>query len=136
MTELGFVNLFCRDIDRMVAFYQALLALEEIPDNRTAIFRALRAGPVTIGFSAWPAYPYLGLDDLAAGQGVRALLSFAVDSEAEIDRLATLAAALQASIRKPPGWSSYRWYQTVLVDPEGNALRLYRIETAGRPAAA
>jgi len=42
----------------------------------------------------------------------------------EVDRLTPIAVAKGATLRKAPFTTYYGWYQSVLLDPEGNAFRI------------
>jgi uncharacterized glyoxalase superfamily protein PhnB len=55
---------------------------------------------------------------------VKAFATFDVDKAAEVDRLTPIAVAKGAVLRKAPFTTYYGWYQSVLLDPEGNAFRI------------
>ena len=52
MTVLSSVNIFARDLDRLVAFYAGLFGLRENLDQRGPIYRALDGGGTAIGSHA------------------------------------------------------------------------------------
>lgn len=123
MATLSYVNIFARDLDALAGFYAGLLDLEEIVASRTPLYRGYRCGGSSLGFSAMDAYEMLALDR-PTGQGERNLITFDVDSQAQVRRLVDVAQASGASLIKAPFETYYGWYQSVLRDPEGNAFRL------------
>ncbi len=124
MAELGYLNLFARDIQKMADFYGELFQLEEIRESRSPIFRGLRTGKASLGFNAHDAYALLNLEKAAGNSVVKAFATFDVGTAAEVDRLTPVAVAKGAILRKAPFKTYYGWYQSVLLDPEGNAFRI------------
>jgi predicted enzyme related to lactoylglutathione lyase len=124
VADLGYVNIFARDIARMANFYADLFRLEEIRESRTPIFRGLKTGKANLGFNAHDAYTLLNLQDFAASAGVKSFATFGVTDPAEVDRLTPIAVANGATLQKAPFTTYYGWYQSVLLDPEGNAFRI------------
>jgi predicted enzyme related to lactoylglutathione lyase len=124
MAELGYLNMFARDVQKMADFYGELFQLEEIRESRSPIFRGLRTGKANLGFNAHEAYALLNLESAANNSGVKAFATFDVDGAAEVDRLTPIAVAKGAVLRKAPFKTYYGWYQSVLLDPEGNAFRI------------
>jgi predicted enzyme related to lactoylglutathione lyase len=124
MAELGYLNIFARDIQKMADFYGELFQLEEIRESRSPIFRGLRTGKANLGFNAQDAYALLNLESAANDTGVKAFATFDVGAPAEVDRLTSIAVAKGAVLRKAPFKTYYGWYQSVLLDPEGNAFRI------------
>lgn len=124
MADLGYLNLFARDIQKMSSFYADLFELEEIRESRSPIFRGLRTGKANLGFNAHDAYTLLNLQNAAGGAGIKSFATFDVDEAVEVDRLTPIAVAKGAVLRKAPFTTYYGWYQSVLLDPEGNAFRI------------
>ena len=124
MADLGYLNMFAQDIQKMASFYADLFQLEEIRESRSPIFRGLRTGKANLGFNGHDAYTLLNLQNLAGSSGVRSFATFNVDEAAEVDRLTSIAVAKGAVLRKAPFTTYYGWYQSVLLDPEGNAFRI------------
>jgi predicted enzyme related to lactoylglutathione lyase len=124
MADLSYLNIFAHDIEKMASFYADLFQLEEIRESRSPIFRGLRTGRANLGFNSHDAYTLLNLQNLAGGSGVKAFATFDVDKAAEVDRLTPIAVAKGAVLRKAPFTTYYGWYQSVLLDPEGNAFRI------------
>ncbi len=124
---LCFVNLFCRDIDVVFAFYQSLLGLEEIVESRSPMFRGLRTGAASIGFSGHEAYGLLDLEEATTGGGDRALLTFELPDREAVDASTQQALLLGATLVKAPFETYYGWYQSVLRDPEGHPFRLNHV---------
>jgi Glyoxalase-like domain len=123
MADLGYLNMFAHDIQNQASFYADLFQLEEIRESRSPIFRGLRTGKANLGFNAHHAYT-LNLQNLACSSGVRSFATFNVDKPTEVDRLTPIAVAKGAVLRKAPFTTYYGWYQSVLLDPEGNAFRI------------
>jgi predicted enzyme related to lactoylglutathione lyase len=124
MADLGYLNMFAHDIQKMASFYADLFRLEEIRESRSPIFRGLRTGKANLGFNAHDAYALLNLHDFAGSSRVKSFATFNVDEAAEVDRLTPIAVAKGAVLRKAPFTTYYGWYQSVLLDPEGNAFRI------------
>jgi uncharacterized glyoxalase superfamily protein PhnB len=124
MVDLGYLNMFAHDIQNLAGFYADLFQLEEIRESRSPIFRGLRTGKANLGFNGHDAYTLLNLQNLAGGSGARSFATFNVDKPTEVDRLTPNAVAKGAVLRKAPFTTYYGWYQSVLLDPEGNAFRI------------
>ena len=102
MAVVSSINIFARDLDRLIAFYADLFGLGEYLDQRGQIYRALNGGGVAIGFNAQDAYALLGLDHLPPPTGVKSLLTFEVEDHAVVERLTGAAERAGATIVKPP----------------------------------
>jgi predicted enzyme related to lactoylglutathione lyase len=124
MADLSYLNIFARDIQKMASFYADLFQLEEIGESRSPIFRGLRTGKANLGLNAHDAYALLNLQNFAEGSGVKSFATFNVDDAAEVDRLTRIAVQKGAFLKKAPFTTYYGWYQSVLLDPEGNAFRI------------
>jgi predicted enzyme related to lactoylglutathione lyase len=119
------INLFCRDPERLMAFYAALLGLPENAAARSPIYRALRFGEVELGFNRTEAYELLGIADRApAAPSTTAFATFVLDSEAAVEALAARAKELGGTVLKPPYRTYYGAWQVVAADPDGNVFRL------------
>jgi predicted enzyme related to lactoylglutathione lyase len=124
MADLGYINIFARDVVKLAGFYAEVFGLEEIVASRSPIFRGLRTKRANIGFNAHDAYELLNLQKSTDGTGIRSFTTFDVDSAAEVDRLTPIAVEKGATLLKAPFTTYYGWYQSVLLDPEGNAFRI------------
>jgi predicted enzyme related to lactoylglutathione lyase len=124
LATLSYVNVFVRDIDALPDFYASLFGLEEIAEQRSGYFRALKTGATVIGFNGPEAYALLDLGERADTRGVKLFLTFDVEGPPEVSRLAEQAEALGARIVKPPYDTAYGSRQAVLVDPEDNVFRI------------
>ena len=91
MAELGYLNIFSDDIAKLARFYADLFRLEEIVASRSPIFCGLRTKKANIGFNAHDAYELLNLQKSTAGTGIKAFMTFNVDSVEEVDRLTPIA---------------------------------------------
>jgi predicted enzyme related to lactoylglutathione lyase len=119
------INLFCRDPERLMGFYAALLGLPENEAARSPIYRALRFGAVELGFNRIEAYALLGIADRTpAAPATSAYATFQLDGEAEVDRLARRAEDLGGTLIKGPYRTYYGAWQAVAADPEGHVFRL------------
>ena len=48
-------NIFCRDVERQMRFYQAIVGWRDIPEWSSSIYRVLERDGVQIGFNGWKA---------------------------------------------------------------------------------
>ena len=124
MAELGYLNIFADDPAKLAGFYADVFGLEEIVASRTPIFRGLRTEKANIGFNAHDAYALLNLQKPTDETGIKSFTTFDVDSVEEVDRLTPIAVEKGATLLKAPFTTYYGWYQSVLLDPEGNAFRI------------
>jgi hypothetical protein len=124
MAELGYLNIFAEDIAKLAGFYADVFGFEEIVASRTPIFRGLRTKKANIGFNAHDAYGLLNLQKSTNGTGIKSFTTFDVDNVEEVDRLTPIAVEKGATLLKAPFTTYYGWYQSVLLDPEGNAFRI------------
>ncbi len=124
---LSYVNIFAKDIVKLSGFYRDVFGFDEIPEIRSPIFVGLRTGQSCLGFNAQDAYDLLKLSDYSSPTGVKFLLNFDVDSSAEVDRMTPFAVNLGARLIKEPYQTYYNWYQSVLLDPEGNVFRINKM---------
>ena len=126
---LGHVDLVCRDVDRSVVFYRAVLGLGE-----PALFEGERGEE--IHYLRFPAAGSgsLGLRQASEEQEFALYapglhhIAFAVDSRADVDATHAAALAVGAEVLHPPRvWPQYRddYYATFFLDPDG-----FRIEVA------
>jgi glyoxylase I family protein len=126
---LGHVDLVCRDVDRSVAFYRAVLGLGE-----PALFEGERGEE--IHYLRFPAAGSgsLGLRQASEEQEFALYapglhhIAFAVDSRADVDATHAAVLAVGAEVLHPPRlWPRYRndYYATFFLDPDG-----FRIEVA------
>lgn len=124
---LSWVNIFARDIDKLSAFYIELFGFTEIPAMRNPVFRGVATGASNLGFMALDVYGILKLEDERRDDGSRFLLNVDVADTDEVDRLTLAATNSGARLVKEAGVTSYGWYQSVLLDPEGNVFRINKV---------
>ena len=124
MAELGYLNIFADNVVKLAGFYADVFGFEEILASRTPIFRGLKTDKANIGFNADEAYELLNLKKSNDRSGNRSFVTFDVDSVEEVDRLTPIAVEKGATLLKAPFTTYYGWYQSVLLDPEGNAFRI------------
>src|ERR1700746_606477 len=124
MAELGYLNIFADDIAKLAGFYADVFGLEELVASRSPIFRGLKTGKANIGFNAHDAYELLNLQKPTDRTGSKSFMTFDVNSVEEGDRLTPIAAEKGATLLKAPFTTYYGWYQSVLLDPGGNAFRI------------
>ena len=126
---LSFASFFATDVEKLSTFYADLLDLDEVVELRSEHFRGLRIGPTILGFSATSAYQMLNLTPPAAsGDGVDTFLTFEMPNEPEVDVVTAAAVAAGAVCVRQPGPTYYGAWQSVLLDPEGNAFRLNHLQ--------
>lgn len=124
MAHLSYVNVFAKDVVALSGFYQTVFGFTEIEAIRSPIFRGLETGKSALGFNALDAYDLLQLSGFSDTKGVKFLLNIDVDSKDDVDRMVPVALASGATLVKPPYVTYYHWYQSVLLDPEGNVFRI------------
>ncbi|MEZ5670479.1 MAG: VOC family protein [Alphaproteobacteria bacterium] len=124
MAHLSYVNVFAADIVALSQFYMDVFGFKEVEAIRSPIFRGIDAGKVCIGFNAHDAYDLLKLDAYRDTAGVKFLLNIDVDGTAAVDRITEAAVGRGATLIKAPYKTYYNWYQSVLLDPEGNVFRV------------
>jgi len=126
---LGHVDLVCRDVERSIAFYRAVLDLGE-----PAIFAGERGEPIH-----YLRFPARGSGSLGLRQALEQQefelyapglhhLAFAVESRADVDAVHVAALATGAAVLHAPRlWQEYSddYYATFFLDPDG-----FRIEVA------
>lgn len=122
--RVTYVTTFTRDVEALPSFYAAVFGLAEVEASRSDRYRELALGELKLGFPSIDAYPMVGLQDQAEPQGVRAMITFAVDTLAAVDRLTARAVEHGARLAKGPFPTGFGQYLSVIVDPEGNALRI------------
>ena len=124
MAHLSYVNVFAKDVVTLSGFYQKVFGFTEIEAIHSPIFRGLETGKSALGFNALDAYDLLQLSGFSDTKGVKFLLNIDVDSKDDVDRMVPVALASGATLVKPPYVTYYNWYQSVLLDPEGNVFRI------------
>jgi predicted enzyme related to lactoylglutathione lyase len=97
---------------------------------RNSVFRGVAAGKSNIGFMALDVYGILQLEGERRDDGSRFLLNFDVDDVEEVHTLTKLAVESGARLVKEAGETSYGWFQSVLLDPEGNVFRINKVLAA------
>lgn len=122
------LNLFCRDIEAQMRFYQALLGLPEAESARSPIFRAVEAPDFQVGFNAFAAYALLEVEDRMPSPGTPAPLTtyatFMVESHGDVTIATARAAGLGGRVIKMPHATYYGQWLAVLADPEGHVFRV------------
>lgn len=121
---LSYVNVFARDVTTLSGFYMRVFGFTEIEEIRSPIFVGIATGKSCIGFNAYDAYDLLKLGEHSPATGVKFMLNIDVADTAEVNRVTELAVAECATLIKAPHSTYYGWYQSVLLDPEGNAFRV------------
>jgi predicted enzyme related to lactoylglutathione lyase len=124
---LTWVNIFARDIDELSRFYMSLFGFVEVPEMRNLVFCGISTGASNIGFMAPDVYGILKLDVERRDDGSRFLLNFEVDSVDEVEHLTKVGVERGARLVKDPAETSYGWFQSVLLDPEGNVFRINKM---------
>lgn len=121
-------NIFCRDVDRQMRFYQSIIGWRDVPEWSSPIYRVLERDGTQIGFNDFKAYELLGLSDRkpAAGRGsdVTTMLTFMVDDRTVVDEVAKKIPQLGGQLVQGPFPTYYGHWQLVFLDPEGNVARV------------
>jgi uncharacterized protein len=123
--RISYASILADDIVALSGFYRDTLGLPEIVDDATDIFRGLDTGTgTTLAFSAHAVYGLLNIDDRRNTSGTKQYITFELDSDAEVERVAQLAVDNGGTLVKSPYETVYNSYQVVLADPEDNIFRL------------
>ena len=119
---------FCRDVERVMRFYQGICGWKDVPEYSSSIYRVLMRDGVQIGFNGWKAYELLGLADRRRSESdgfpVNSMLSFVVATVEEVDAVARRVAELGGRVVQGPFPTYYGHWQLVFSDPEGNIARV------------
>ena len=118
------VSLFCRDHVALAAFYRRAFRFDEIEVARSPIFTALDAGGITLGFHADEAYELLGLADRRGVPPGPTHVTIEVGDFEDVDAALEPLLAAGATLVQGPFTTYYDARQLVLLDPEGNVLRV------------
>ncbi|NDK90037.1 glyoxalase [Gordonia desulfuricans] len=121
---LSFASVIADDIVALSSFYAEVFGLDEVTELRSEHFRGLRLGDTILGFSTSHAYQLLNLTPPRDTSGTTSFITVEVDDEPSVDRLTTAAVAIGARCVAGPTRTYYRAWQSVLLDPEGNAFRI------------
>ena len=122
--QLSFASVITDDIVGLSTFYADLLNLEEVVELRSEHFRGLWVGDTVLGFSSPAAYALLNLQAPESVTGTTQFLTFEVDDDESVSRLTDAAVAAGAQCVSTPGRTYYGAWQSVLIDPAGNAFRI------------
>lgn len=127
MTQPMF-NIFSRDVDKQIDFYQALLGWEEIKEYSSPIYRVLTGAGIQLAFNGVKAYELMGLGSRAQIDSVdfpiSTMFTSVVQDPALVDQVAQAVSSLGGSIVKGPFPTYYGHWQVVFCDPEGNVARV------------
>lgn len=121
---LTYVSIFTHDVETLPSFYAEVFGLPEIDSSRSGRYRELSLGPVTLGFPYVDAYETLEMTDQADPTGVRSMLTFAAGGRQAVDALTHRAVERGARLVKPGFATGFGQYLSVILDPEGNAVRI------------
>lgn len=121
-------NLFCRDIDRQVAFYQKILGWDEIKEYSSPIYRVLTGAGIQLGFNGLKAYDLLGLANRQRPASldfpISVMFTSIVQDPGYVDEVAKVVPTLGGHIVHGPFPTYYGHWQLVFEDPEGNVSRV------------
>jgi predicted enzyme related to lactoylglutathione lyase len=122
--QLTYVTIFTRDVAALPSFYVDVFGLSEIAASASDRYRELTVGALKIGFPLTDAYRVLDMEDQANPTGVRSMITFAADDTAAVDTLTASAATHGGRVVKGPFKTAFGQYLSIVLDPEGNALRI------------
>jgi uncharacterized glyoxalase superfamily protein PhnB len=123
------VSVFCTDHVALADFYARAFGFDEITVARSPIFTALDAGGITLGFHADDAYDLLGLADRRGLPPGPTHVTIEVGSSDDVDAALEPLLAAGATHVQGPFTTYYDARQLVLLDPEGNVLRVSSSQT-------
>lgn len=112
--QIAYVNVFVRDLDRAVAFYQGTLGIDLQHASPEHGYAALSAGGVRLGLAV-PGPADAELIGRHTGVGLTV-----VDLEAEHTRLT----ALGVRFTMPPTRQPWGGFMALIADPDGNVFYL------------
>ena len=120
------VALWTRDLDSLTAFYVRYFSAHAGPPYRS------RSRPFEsrfLTFASGARLELMGLPDLAPPAGPEprvglAHLAFAAGSPAAVDRLTAELAAAGCRVESPPRTTGDGYYESVVLDPEGNRVEV------------
>lgn len=118
------VSFLCRDHRALADFYARAFGFPEIEVARSPIFTALDAGGITLGFHADEAYDLLGLADRRGAPPGPTHVTVEVGAFDDVDASLEPLLAAGATLVQGPFTTYYDARQLVLLDPEGNVLRV------------
>jgi len=122
--RLSYTTFLARDVAALATFYVEGLGLDEVVASRDARYREVEAGDgCLIGFATETARPFINLPEEPA-TGTRSLLTFSVDTVADVAPAVDRAVAAGAELVREAIETAFGQYQAVLRDPEGNVFRL------------
>lgn len=122
--RISYVTMFTTDLEALPDFYVEVFGLEEVATSRSDRYRELKAGDLMLGFPWIDAYANLNMTDQVHPTGVRSMITFAAEGISAVDSLVGKATERGARLVKPPFTTDFGQYLAVLLDPEGNAIRI------------
>ncbi len=121
-------NIFSRNVDRQIAFYQAVLGWEEIKEYSSPIYRVLSGAGIQLAFNGIRAYELMGLGDREQAESsvfpISTMFTSVVQDPYLVDQVAKAIPLLGGAIVKGPFPTYYGHWQVVFSDPEGNIARV------------
>lgn len=121
---LSYVSIFTKDVAALPTFYVQVFGLAEVEASRSDRYRELTLDALKLGFPFVDAYDTLDMADLADPAGVRSMMTFAVADSEAVEDLTGKAVAHGARLIKPAFATPFGQYLSVVLDPEGNAIRI------------
>lgn len=122
--KITHISIFTRDVEKLPSFYVDVFGLAENEAARSHRFRELSDGDLRLGFPFIDAYGNLGLDDQADPTGLRSIVTISTGDAGSVDALTHRAVAHGARLVKPGFQTGFHQYLSVVLDPEGNAIRI------------
>jgi len=122
--RISYLTMFTTDLEALPDFYVEVFALEEVVSSRSDRYRELKVGDLMLGFPWIDAYANLNMTDQADPTGVRSMVTFAAQGMSEVDTLVAKATEHGARLVKPAFQTDFGQYLAVVLDPEGNAVRI------------
>jgi predicted enzyme related to lactoylglutathione lyase len=132
MAVLTYASLIAHDIEALADFYQGLFDLEEVAASRSERYREFLTGASKLGIIHFGGYAMLDLAVRELSAPVSQILTFDVGAVGRVKVLVEAAAHRGARLVKPAFDTFYGQFLAVMLDPEGNALR---ISAPSEPAA-
>ena len=122
--SVSYVSFFTQSVATLPDFYIEVFGLREREAFRSHRYRELELGELRLGFPFVDAYASLDLQDQAEPTGVRSFVNFTAENPEAVEQLTERAVARGARLIKAPFATGFGQFLSVVLDPEGNALRI------------
>lgn len=127
MATMNLVSVYAEDIEALSSFYIEVFGYKEFVEMRFPAARIIWTGRMAVCFHSHAAYEMLDLQAHEDTLGIKFMLNLDCDTQGEVERLVQRAVDRGAELVKGPYETFYGWYQAVVLDPEGNCIRINHV---------